>query len=223
MHAMLRWLRWILVPGWGSGKRATDDQDWRLRAAFDNAKGVGDVLERLRRRETVLGSEVGGLLPLGVVLTRHGDVLFAYASARSSDINSTQRAIERVAHAAGLSAEVRVSHWDGQVRAWRQVNPPLSGREREVDEARARDAMRHETHELSFLVGRLNRVLVEGLVLDLARHRGLDCAVEEERRLLRVRLTFSVSGPAFKVDQFVDHARVVVNSNLWPPGAGASG
>jgi hypothetical protein len=156
MHAMLRWLRWILVPGWGSGKRATDDQDWRLRAAFDDAKGVGDVLERLRRHEPVLGSEVGGLLPLGVVLSRDGDVLFAYASTRSG-INSAQRAIERVTHAAGLSAEVRVSHWDGQVRAWRQVNPPLAGPEHERDDPREREAMREETRELSCLVGRLDR------------------------------------------------------------------
>jgi len=41
------------------------------------------MLDRLPGREKVLGSEVGGLLPFGVVLSRRGNVLFAYASTRS--------------------------------------------------------------------------------------------------------------------------------------------
>jgi len=125
-------------------------------------------------------------------------------------------------HTAGLRADVRVSNWDEDISEWRQVDPPLSDRARELVEARVREAMQRQACELSFRVGRRDCVLVEGLVLDLARRRGLDCAVEAERGLLRVRLTFSVSGPALKLDQFVDHARKVVNSYLWPTG-GAGG
>jgi hypothetical protein len=209
----------ILFPGWGSGGAGTVEQNWRLRAAFDDARGVAEVIDRLSSREKVLGSEVGGLLPSGVVLSRRSGVLFAYASTRSG-IDGARRTIERFVHSAELRADVRVSHWSAVVREWRQIDPPLSDLERELDEACVREAMRHETRELSFLVGRLNRVLVEDLVLDLARRRGLACAVEEDRRLLRVRVTFSVSGPAFELDQFIEHARVVVSSHLWPPSAG---
>jgi hypothetical protein len=114
---------------------------------------------------------------------------------------------------AKLSADMRVSHWDGYVRAWRQVDPPLSGRDRELDEAVAREAARHETRELSYLLRRLDRARVERLILDFAQRRGLDCAVEDERRLLSVHLTFSVRGPASMLDEFVDYARHVVKSH----------
>jgi hypothetical protein len=217
MLATLRGLCSSLLPRRGSGERATDDRDWRLRAAFDDAKGVGVVYNRLRGREEVLGSEVGGLLPFGVVLSRSGGALFVYASARSG-IDSARRTIEGVAHTAGLRADVSASRWDGYTRAWRQVDPPLTDRERELDEVRAREAMRHKTCEFSFLVGRLDRVRVERLILDFAQRRGLACAVEEERRCFRVLLTFSVSGPAFMLEQFAHHADHVVRID-WSGGA----
>jgi hypothetical protein len=208
-----------LLPRRGGGEPATDDQTWRLRAAFGHANSAGDVLERLRGRDEILGSEVGGLLPFGVELSRNDRVLLAYASTRSG-IDGARRVIEGVLHAAGLSADVCLSRWDEDVGAWRQVDPPLAGSERELDEARAREAMRYETRELSFLVAWTDRALVEGLVLDLARSRDLDCAVEVKQRLLFVRLTFSVGGPALKLDQFVDEARSVVGGHIWSPGTG---
>ena len=64
------------MRGWGTEGSPRLDQDWRLRAAFDVSHGVGDVFERVRGRERVLGSEVGGLLPFGVVLSRRDDALF---------------------------------------------------------------------------------------------------------------------------------------------------
>jgi hypothetical protein len=219
MPAIARRLLSSLNPGWGGARPETDAHDWRVRAAFDDATGVDDLFDRLRGREQVLGSEVGGLLPFGVVLSRDDDVLFAYAST-SSGIDGARRTIERVVHAAGLSADLCVSHWDGRVREWRRVDPPLSDRDRELDEARAREAMRHETRELSCLVGRLDRAVIERLILNLAQRRGLDCTVGEERRLLSVRLTFSVSGPAFMLDQFVDDVRLVVKSHRWPAAGG---
>lgn len=192
-----------------------------MQAVLDDAKRVGDVLDRLRGREEVLGSEVGGLLPFGVVLSRSGSTLLVYASTRFG-VDSARRTIEGVAHAAGLKTDVRVSHWEGHARAWRQVDPPLSDRESESDEARSREAMRNETREFSFLVGRLDRVRVERLILDFAQRRGLACAVEEERRRFRVLLTFSVSGPAFMLEQFAHHADHVVRID-WSAGAAGGG
>lgn len=191
---------------------------------FDDAKHVGDVLDRLRGREEVLGNEVGGLLPFGVVLSRSGGTLLVYASTRFG-IESARKAIEGVARTAGLKTDVHVSHWDGRARAWRQVDLPLSDRECEFDEfgeARSREAMRYETREFSFLVGRLDRIRVERLILDFAQRRGLACAVEEERRRFRVLLTFSVSGPAFMVEQFAHHADHVVRID-WSAGAAGGG
>lgn len=212
MRAALRWVLWLFLPGWGTEGSPKLDQDWRLRAAFDVPNGVADVFERLRGRDRVLGSEVGGLLPFGAVLSRRNDALFVYASSRSG-IDGARLAIERVARAIGLSPDLRVGRWDEGLREWRQVDPPLAGREHELDDARAGEAIRQETRELSYLVGRLDRPLVEGPLLDFAQRRGLDCAVEERNRLLSVRLTFSVTGPAYKIDEFADHARYVVKSN----------
>lgn len=219
MRAALRWVLGLFLPGWGAAGSPGLDQDWRLRAAFDVPHGVADVFERLRGRERFLGSEIGGLLPIGVVLSRRDDALFVYASTRSG-IDGARRTVERVAQAVGLIADISVSRWSGGLRAWRQVDPPLTGPEHERDDPREREAMREETRELSCLVGRLDRPLVERPILDLAQRRGLVCTVEEKRGLLSVRLTFSVSGPAFKLDEFADYLRSVVRSNWFGGGAG---
>ncbi len=212
MRAALRWVVWLFLPGWGLKGPPKLDQDWRLRAAFDAPDGVADVFERLRGRERILGGEVGGSLPSGAVLSRRDDALFVYASSRSG-IDDARLAIERVARAAGLSADVRVGRWDEGLREWRQVDPPLADEQDALDDARAREANRRETRELACLVGRLDRPLVEGPLRDFAQRRGLDCTVEAKRYLLSVRLTFSVTGPAYKLDEFADQVRYVVNSN----------
>ena len=54
-----------------------------------------------------------------------------------------------------------------------------------------------------------------GSTLDFAQRRGLDCTFEEKRRLLSVRLTFSVTGPVYKLDEFADLARYVVKWLNW--------
>ncbi len=219
MRAALRRVLWFFLPGWGTESSPRLDHDWRLRAAFDVRHGVADVFERVRGRERVLGSEVGGLLPFGVVLSRRDDALFVYASSRSG-IDGARVAIERVARAVGLSADISVSRWSGGLRAWRQVDPPLTGPEHELDDPHEREAMREETRELSCLVGRLDRPLVERPILSFAQRRGLVCTVEERRGLFSVRLTFSASGPAFKLDEFADYLRSVVRSNWFGGGAG---
>lgn len=144
MRGAFRRLLWPFFPGCGTEGSPKLDQNWRLRAAFDASNGVADVFERLRHRERVLESEVGGLLPSGAVLSRRGDALFVYAPTRSGT-DGARMAVERVARAPGLSADVRVGRWDERLRAWRQVDPPLVGRELELDDARLREAIRQET------------------------------------------------------------------------------
>jgi hypothetical protein len=125
------------------------------------------VFKRLRSRERVLGSEVGGLLPPGAVLSRRHNALSVYAATRS-DIDLARMAIERVARATGLSTDVRVSRWDERAGAWRQVDPPLDGQEQEMDEVRTRETIRQETRELSYLIAWTARAYVEGPLRDLA-------------------------------------------------------
>lgn len=212
MLGSLRGVLSVVFPRWVTESSPTLDPNWRLRATFDPPNGIATVFERLRSRERVLGSEVGGLLPSGTLLSRRHNTLSVYASTRS-DIDLARMAIERVARTAGLGADVCVSRWDETVRAWRQVDPPLDGQEQELDEARALEAIRQETRKLSYLVPWTARAHVEGPLRDLAQRQGLDCAVEEKRRLLGVYLTFSVTGPAYKLDEFAEYARFVVNSN----------
>jgi hypothetical protein len=118
----------LIFPRWGTRGSPTLDPNWHLRATFDAPNGVADVFERLHRRERVLGSEVGGLLPSRTVLSRRHDALVVYALTRP-DIDLARMAIERVARTTELSADVRVSRWDERLRAWRQVDPPLDGHE----------------------------------------------------------------------------------------------
>lgn len=198
-----------------------ESQDWRLRLVFADAKGASAVFDRLRAHEEVLGSEVGGVLPLGVVLSRDGDTLFVYGSSRSG-VDGARRAIDGVLQSAAQSAELRVSHWDEDIGEWRQVDPPLSDTEQEAVDAHAAEAERHQTRTLSCIVGRLDRSLVEGPILDFAARRGLDCTVEQEGHVFSVHLTFSVSGPAFKVDEVIDYARRFVNRQNWMGSAGLS-
>jgi hypothetical protein len=212
MRGALRLVLWPLFPGWATKGSPKLNQDWRLRAEFDVPNGVAGVFERLRRRERILGRELGGLLPSGAVLSRRDNAVFVYASTRSG-IDAARMAIERVARASELSPDVRVCRWDEGLREWRQVDPPLVGQEHELDKSRAQEAIRQETRKLSCLVGRLDRPFVEGPLRDFAQHRGLDCTVEETRRLLSVRLTFSVTGPAYMLDEFADHVRCVVRGN----------
>jgi hypothetical protein len=212
MLGSLRGVMSVIFPRWVTEGSPTLDPNWLLRATFDPPNGVAAVFERLRSRERVLGSEVGGLLPSGTLLSRRHNTLSVYALTRSN-IDLARMAIERVASAATLGADVRISQWDETVRAWRQVDPPLDGQEREMDEASAREAIRPDTRNLSYLVAWTARAHVEGPLRDFAQRRGLRCTVEEKRRLLGVRLTFSVTGPAYKLDEFAEYARSVVNSN----------
>lgn len=203
----------------GRDEQLSDEQDWRLRATLDGSDDLDDLISRLCGHEEVLGSKVGGALPLGTVLSHDGEKLFAYASTRAG-IDSTRSAIEGALHGAGRQADLRVSHWDEDVGEWRQVEPPLDDGERKLDDAHAIEAGRHETRTLTCVAGRLDRAMVEIDLVNYAKRRGLECTVAERRHLLSADLTFSVSGPASKLDEFAAYARRMVNSQGWHTGAG---
>jgi hypothetical protein len=136
-------------------------------------------------------------------------------------IDSARSAIEGVLRAAGRSADLLVSRWDEDVGEWRQIDPPLADWERKLDEAHTIEARRPETRTLTCVVGRLERAWLESYIVNYAQRQDLECTVAEDRHLLSAHLTFSVSGPAFKLDEFVGYARRVINSLRWTGGAGS--
>jgi hypothetical protein len=191
-----------------------DDQNWRLQAKLDSRDGIEELVKRLSAHEEVLGASVNGALPPGVELSHEGDTLFAYASTKLS-VDGARSAIRGVLGAERRNAEMRVSRWDADVEAWRQVEPPLTGEELARDEARALEAARHDTRTLKFLVGRIERSAVEAEIASYAEARGLDCTITHKNHVLLTRLTVTMSGPTSKLDEFEEYARSVVTRTSW--------
>lgn len=194
-----------------------DDKDWRVQVRLDGRRDA--IVKRLRAHEEVLGTRVSPLPP-GVELTDRGETLFAYASTKAV-ADAARSAIDRELRALGHTAELRVCCWDAAVGEWRQVEPPLVGVERELDEARAAAATRHVTQMETFAVGRAACAAVAAEILDRARQRGIECDVVEERHLLGVRLTCTASGPAFELAGLFEYARRLIGATREGGVAGA--
>jgi hypothetical protein len=192
----------------------SDDQNWRLQAKLDSRDGIDELIKRLSAHEEALGASVNGVLPPGVELSREGDTLFAYASTKLS-VDGARSAIQGVLSAERRGAEMRVSRWDADVEAWRQVEPPLTDEELARDEARALAAARHETRTVKFLVGRIERSAVEAEIASYAEARGLDCTIAQKNHVLLTRLTVTISGPASKLEEFEEYARSAVKQMSW--------
>jgi hypothetical protein len=60
-----------------------------------------------------------------VVLTHDDDTFFAYA-VNERAIDNARDAIESVLRSEQRKGAIRVSHWDENLRAWRQIDPPLT-------------------------------------------------------------------------------------------------
>ena len=135
---------------------------------------------------------------------------------------TARRAVEAALRTTDQDAELSISRWDEDLVDWHQVEPPLAGEALELHEARMRDATRHTTRFLACtVVGRRERLLMTSLADD-AQQAGVECTVREERRLLRTRLTFTISGPASKADRFFTFVSTEI-SRLDVPPAGGSG
>jgi len=180
----------------------TDTGQWRLRANVQSSGRLGAVVRRLRRGAKLLGIEHVGTLPAGTVLTRRGSTLFVYAATRD-DAERARSAVEQTLREESLVAELSISRWDESVADWRQVQPPLTGEARELDEARAQAAAQPVTRAVLFSTfGQRERAALTELAEDAAP-AGVECTVTEHRRRLKTDLQFTVAGPAFKVDAFI--------------------
>ena len=179
-----------------------DDQDWRLQAELDVPEPGGALRSLLGRvRGPDVGKELEAIVPRDVVITHDGRLLFAYA-ADEQTLAAARHGLEQVLAHDGITASVRVSHWDDERDAWRQTDPPPTAQERQADAAAERDLETIETRSLIVTSGRLIREEVEQTMRDWAAKLGLECEIVEHPHLLSSQLAFTVTGSKRKIDEF---------------------
>jgi hypothetical protein len=180
----------------------SDDQDWRLEAELDvgdTHAGATRLLGRLRGPNFV--HDVEAAVPHDVVITHDGNLLFAYAAGEAT-ITAARTAIEDALKADGVSASIRVSHWDDDRDIWRQTDPPPTAQEQQAQGARERDDDVVETRTLVASAGKMIRAEFEQSMLAWAEQLGLQCTTIEHPHLLTTQVGFTVTGPKGKIDEF---------------------
>jgi len=183
------------------------DEDWRLIARC-NEKLPGGALDGLRdkvRGSGVLG-DVEAAVAHNVVITHDGSELFAYAAGEEA-LSAARGAIENVLLQDGLTAEILVSHWDTQLDAWRQIDPPLVGEAATREEVAERDAETPETSTVVASAGREVRASFESSLQTWAQQLGITCTIIEHPHLLMTQVAFTVTGPRRKIEEFREGLR----------------
>jgi hypothetical protein len=178
------------------------EQDWRMQAELhvEETRGaLHDLLGRVRGPDVV--REIESSVPDDVVITHDGKLLFAYA-ADAAALATARAAIEDVLRGDGVDATVRVSHWDDERDRWRQVDPPLSAAEQQLEDAAERDDEALETRTLVASSGKMIRAEFEQTMRDWADRLELQCAIVEHPHLLTTQVAFTVTGPKRKIDEF---------------------
>ena len=143
----------------------SEDQDWRLKAELDAADTRGTLdhlLGRLRGPDVV--QEVGAAVGHDVVITHDGKLLFAYAETKLA-LAGARTAIEGVLRRDGVNASICVSHWDEQLDEWRQIDPPLTGEAKRIEDAAERNTEAVETRTMVASSGKLIRAEFEQSML----------------------------------------------------------
>jgi hypothetical protein len=186
------------VPG---EAREAEQQDWRLKAEFEG--DIGGALHRFmgRLRGPDIVKEIEATVPHDVVITHDGRLLFAYAASEAS-LAAARSAIENVLRHDGITASLRVSHWDGELDDWHQTDPPATAQEKLADEATRRDADAIETRTVVATSGKAVRADFEWTMSSRADELGLECKIIEHPHLLTTQVAFTLTGPKRKIDEF---------------------
>jgi hypothetical protein len=195
------------------------EQDWRMQAELHVAEtrsALHDLLGRVRGPDVV--REIESTVPDDVVITHDGKLLFAYA-ADATTLAAARGAIEDVLRGDGVDATVRVSHWDDERDRWRQVDPPLSAAEQQLEDAAERDDEALETRTLVASSGKMIRAEFEQTMRDWADRLELQCTIVEHPHLLTTQVAFTVTGPKRKIDEFARGLREeewqTIRSERW--------
>jgi hypothetical protein len=180
----------------------SEDQDWRLKAELDVVE-VRSALDHLlgRLRGPDVSGEVRAAVGHDVVITHDGKLLFAYAETKSA-LTAARAAIEGVLRRDGVNASICVSHWDEQLDEWRQIDPPLTGEAKRIEDATERNAEAVETRTMVASSGKLIRTEFEQTMRDWAEKLGLECKLVEHPHMLTTQVAFTVTGHKRKIDEF---------------------
>jgi hypothetical protein len=190
-----------------SGETDTSEESWRLQAELTGTEpehALAGLIGRLRGPEVVRDSEHA--VARDVLITHDGGMLFAYAFTRES-LQQARGAIEGVLREHGYAATMRVSHWDGSVDQWLQVDPPLTGLTRAAQEQTLSDEKAVETRTLVASSGRSVRAEFEQIMTSAADRLGLECQILEHPHTLTEQVAFTVTGPRRKIDEFAADLR----------------
>jgi len=193
----------------------SEDQDWRLQLDLEEPVDLDGLVGRVRGGTDEFERDTRGALSEDVVLTHDGSRFFAYAPSETS-LDGARHAIESVLRHEQRKATIRVSHWDEDLRAWRQTDPPLTAAEEEqarvVAEERIRkasaEAAKPETRTVVCVTGKLVRKSFEQQMVDFAKGLGLECVIVEHPHLLSTQVAFRVTGATSDVEQFVGYVNV---------------
>ena len=180
-----------------------DEKDWRLQARLDvnePSAHLQTLVQRLRGKDVV--SEIEHAAPHDVVITHDGDQLFAYAASEPL-LAEARTTIEQTLREQGVTASIRVSHWDDDLDDWRQVDPPPNADEQNRQAAAVRDADAIETRTVVASAGKLVRAEFEQSLSEWAARLGVQCEVVEHPHLLATQVAFTVTGPKRKVEEFI--------------------
>ena len=178
------------------------DQNWRLQAELDAEDAHGamhSLLGHLRGPNVV--KDVESAVARDVVITHDGELVFAYAASEAA-IEAARGTIEEVLRRDGVSARVRISHWDDEHERWEQTDPPETAEQQRAHESVERDDETVETRTMVATSGKLIRAEFEHTMLAWAERLELDCKVVEHPHLLTTQIGFTVTGPKRKIDEF---------------------
>ena len=190
----------------------SDDQDWRLQLELEEPADLDALVHRTRGGGGDLDHDVRAALSDDTVLTHDGSVFFAYTRSRGPLDDARQR-IEEVLHQDARRGTIRISHWDDDLHAWLQIDPPLT----EAEEERARglveehlrraneEANVQETRTVGCVIGKLVRKSFEEQALKAAQELGLECVIVEHPHLLSTQVAFRVTGARENIEQFVGY------------------
>lgn len=95
-----------------------------------------------------------------------------------------------------------MSHWGDERDAWRQTDPPLTDREKRIEDVAERGAETMETRTIVVTSSKLIRNELEQSMLDWANKLGIECRTIEHPHLLTTQVGFIVTGPKHLLDEF---------------------
>jgi len=168
-------------------------------AVADTGGALNELIKHFRGPD--VADQVEPLVGHDVVITHDGKLLFAYAADQST-LTAARSAIEGVLREDGITATVRVGHWDEELDEWRQTDPPLTEDEARRQQLAERDAETVQTRTMVAKAGREIRAEFEQTMKNWADKLGLECNIVEHPHLLVTQVAFSVTGPRYKLDEF---------------------